>query len=61
MPWSAFQGALSSFHRILQGMGYQEVLLAARPLTDLPVEKKQKLDALAEGVPASIHLVDVRA
>ena len=52
---------LAEFREILLGLGYQEVLLAARPLKEIPEEKRQKFDALAVGAPASIHLLDMKA
>lgn len=52
---------LPQFRHLLQGLGYQEVLLAARPLKDIPPDKRQKFDALAVGAPASIHLLDMKA
>lgn len=52
---------LPQFRELLQGLGYREVLLAVRPLKDIPENKRQKFDALAVGAPASIHLLDMKA
>lgn len=52
---------LPQFRQLLQGLGYQDVLLAARPLRDIPEDKRQKFDALAVGAPPSIHLLDMKA
>ena len=52
---------LPSFGRALQGLGYEDVLLAARPLDEMSPERRQKVEALPLGVPAGVHLVDVRA
>jgi hypothetical protein len=53
--------ALPGFREVLLDLGYREVLLAVRPLKEIPDEKRQKFDALAVGAPASIHLLDMRA
>ncbi len=53
--------ALPAFGRALQRLGYEDVLLAARPLGEMPAERRQEVEALALGVPAGVHLVDVRA
>ncbi len=55
------QTELPAFRETLQALGYDEVLLIAKPLGQLSSEKRKKFDALASGVPASIHLLDVRA
>ena len=55
------KASLPEFREILLGLGYREALLAARPLNEIPEEKRQKFDALAVGAPASIHLVDMKA
>jgi hypothetical protein len=52
---------LPAFGRALQGLGYDDVLLAARPLGEMPADRRQKAEALALGVPAGVHLIDVRA
>jgi hypothetical protein len=52
---------LPAFRQALQAQGYQDVLLAARPLTEMAADRRQKAEALALGVPAGVHLVDVRA
>jgi hypothetical protein len=52
---------LPSFRETLWAMGYHEVLLAAKPLKDIPAEKRQKFDAIAVGAPTSIHLLDMKA
>ena len=51
---------IPAFHQILLAMGYRQVLLAAKPLKDIPEEKQQKFDAMAVGAPNSMHLVDVK-
>ncbi len=55
------RAALPAFGRALQGLGYGDVLLAARPLGDMPDGRRQQTEALALGVPSGVHLVDVRA
>jgi hypothetical protein len=55
------RAALPAFGRALQGLGFDDVLLAARPLGEMPAGRRQKAEALALGVPAGVHLVDVRA
>jgi hypothetical protein len=52
---------LPAFGRALQAMGYADVLLAAAPLGEMAPERRQKVEALALGVPAGVRLVDVRA
>jgi len=52
---------LPAFGQVLRGLGYEEVLLAARPAGEMPPERRQKVEAMALGVPAGVHLVDVRA
>lgn len=58
---ASIKAELPQFRQLLQGLGYHEVLLAARPLKDIPEDKRQKFDALAVGAPASIHLLDMKA
>ena len=55
------QAELPAFRTTLQLLGYDEVLLIAKPLGQLSPEKRQKFDALASGTPGSIHLLDMRA
>jgi hypothetical protein len=52
---------LSNFAETLRMMGYREVLLAARPLKEIPWEKAEKFDALAIGAPSQISLLDMKA
>src|SRR5262249_43862448 len=52
---------LPAFGRALRAMGYDDVLLAARPLGEMTADRRQKAEALALGVPAGVHLIDVRA
>lgn len=52
---------LPAFRETLQSLGYEEVLLVAKPLGQIPPEKREKFDALAVGVPTSVHLLDVKA
>lgn len=52
---------LPAFHETLQAMGYREVLLAAKPLKDIPPEKEPKFAALALGASPGISLLDVKA
>jgi hypothetical protein len=52
---------LPAFRQALHGVGYEDVLLAARPLGEMAAERRQRAEALALGVPAGVHLVDVRA
>jgi hypothetical protein len=42
-------------------LGFGDVLLAARPAGEMAADRRQKVEALALGVPAGVHLVDVRA
>lgn len=58
---ASIKAELPQFRQLLQGLGYQEVLLAARPLKDIPPDKREKFDALAVGAPASVHLLDLKA
>jgi hypothetical protein len=55
------QAELPGFGRAMQGLGYASVLLAARPLGEMPADRRQKAEAMAMGVPSGVHLVDVRA
>jgi hypothetical protein len=55
------RAGLPAFGQALRGLGYQDVLLAARPSGEMPAERRQKAEALPLGVPAGVHLVDVRA
>ena len=52
---------LPGFREMLVALGYRDVLLAAKPLKELPQEKQEKFAALAAGVPASMHVLDVKA
>jgi hypothetical protein len=52
---------LPSFQETLGALGYREVLLAARPLREIPRDKAEKFDALAIGAPSKINLLDVKA
>ncbi len=69
--WAAFyvdQGAsvallqqeLPAFREILQSLGYEEVLLVAKPLEQLSPEKRQQFETLTVGVPPSVRLLDVK-
>lgn len=55
------QTELPAFRETLRALGYDDVLLIAKPLNQLSPEKRQKFDTLAGGVPGSIHLLDVKA
>ncbi len=55
------QQELPEFRATLQSLGYAEVLLVAKPLTQLTPEKQQKFATLTVGVPPSVHLLDVKA
>jgi hypothetical protein len=55
------QRELPAFRETLQSLGYEEVLLVAKPLGHIPPEKREKFDALTIGAPASVHLLDVKA
>jgi hypothetical protein len=55
------EAGFPAFGGLLRSLGYDDVLLAARPVAELPAEKRQKLEAIARGVPTSGRLVDVRA
>jgi hypothetical protein len=52
---------LPSFQETLRTLGYREVLLAARPLREIPRDKAEKFDALAIGAPSKINLLDLKA
>jgi hypothetical protein len=52
---------LPAFGQNLRTMGFEDVLLGARPPGEMAPERRQKAEALALGVPAGVHLVDVRA
>jgi hypothetical protein len=52
---------LPDFRETLMAFGYHDVLLAAKPLRDLPRDKQEKFAALAAGAPPSIHLLDLKA
>jgi hypothetical protein len=52
---------LSTFRETIQSLGYEEVLLVAKPLRHLPPEKREKFESLTVGVPTSVHLLDVKA
>lgn len=51
---------LPSFRQSLLALGYEEVLLAAKPLGQLAPDKQQKFRALAAGFPTAVSRVDVR-
>jgi hypothetical protein len=55
------QRDLSAFREALQSLGYEEVLLVAKPLGQMLPEKREKFAALTVGAPASVHLLDVKA
>lgn len=44
----------------LQSMGFEKVLLTARPLNLLSAEKRQEFEALAAGLPKSVNLINER-
>ncbi|MBW3539151.1 MAG: flagellar hook-length control protein FliK [Planctomycetes bacterium] len=54
------QNAFPELEESLRGLGFQEILLAAKPLDELPKERQQRFETLAKGVPESIHLVDLK-
>jgi hypothetical protein len=56
-----FRQELPEFRQTLLAFGYRDVLLAAKPLREMPQEKQEKFAALAVGAPSSIHLLDVKA
>jgi hypothetical protein len=58
---SLLQSEFPAFRQTLQAMGYEEVLLVARPVNLLSPEKQKKFAALALGVPARVSLLDVKA
>jgi hypothetical protein len=58
---SLLKTELPRFRETLQAFGYDEVLLVAKPLGQLSPEKRKKFDALTIGVPASVHLLDMKA
>jgi hypothetical protein len=56
------QTELSGFRNQVQDrFGFQDVLLAARPLTQLSAEKKERFTALSAGIPAKVNVIDTRA
>lgn len=55
------QRELPAFRATIQSLGYEEVLLVAKPLGQIPPEKREKFDSLTVGAPASVHLLDVEA
>jgi hypothetical protein len=54
------QQELPAFREILQSLGYEDVLLVAKPLGQLSPEKRQKFETLTVGVPTSVRLLDVK-
>ncbi len=54
------QSELPALRQSLQALGFHEVLLAADPLSRLSQEKRQKFDEVRTGVPADVHLLDVK-
>ncbi|MGH7926220.1 MAG: hypothetical protein ACREQV_00290 [Candidatus Binatia bacterium] len=52
---------LPGFRETLMALGYEDVMLAAKLLRDLPRDRQEKFAALAAGVPSSIHLLDLKA
>lgn len=55
------QSELPAFRETLQSLGYEDVLLVAKPLGQLAPEKRQKFETLAVGASPSVHLIDVKA
>ncbi|MGE0680907.1 MAG: hypothetical protein AB7P69_08395 [Candidatus Binatia bacterium] len=55
------QREFPAFRETIQAFGYNEVLLVAKPLGQIPPEKREKFDSLTVGVPLSVHLLDVKA
>ncbi len=51
---------IPAFQEVLSSLGFRQVWLAAKHITAIPDEKRQKFDALAVGAPPSIHLIDVK-
>ena len=58
---SLIRRELPGFREILMAIGYEYAALAARPLRDLPADKRDKFAALAAGAPSSIHLLNLTA
>jgi hypothetical protein len=52
---------LTGFRETLIALGFRDVLLAAKPLREMPQERQEKFAALAVGAPSSIHLLDMKA
>lgn len=52
---------IPSFRKILEEIGYQDILLAAKPLKEIPRETQERFQALALGAPPKINLLDVKA
>src|SRR5205814_1504044 len=56
------QTELSTFRaQLQQRLGLRDVLLAARPLTQLSPAKRETFAALAAGIPANVNVIDARA
>ncbi len=52
---------LPAFRETLISLGYRDILMAAKPLRDLPSDKREKFTALGAGATSSIHLLDMKA
>jgi hypothetical protein len=52
---------LHHFFETLMALGYGGILLAAKPLKDLPIDKQEQFASLAAGAPSAIHLLDLKA
>lgn len=55
------RGALPALQTALHAAGYRAIVLAAQPLRELAAEQQEKFAALELGVPANVHLIDVKA
>lgn len=58
---SLLQRELPAFRETIRSLGYEEVLLVAKPLGQIPPEKREKFEALSAGAPISLRLLDVKA
>jgi hypothetical protein len=55
------QNELPGFRLALEAMGYDKVLLVAKPVKLLSPENEKRFAVLARGVPANVSLLDVKA
>jgi hypothetical protein len=51
---------LPAFQETLHALGYQEVLIEAKPLAGLSPERRRSFEALPTAVPRGVSLVDLK-